>query len=120
MPLERILSRSLVEDLDDLVEEPVAEDVVPPQAGAVGHPDAKSGRVYTKLCHLRYVPGSPAAAGHRHYAAEQGVQVQGFSNAEADLAHAGGAISNASATTVGFGSVSQFGIHRDWLKIILE
>ena len=47
MPLEPVLSCSL----DDLVEEPVATDVAPRQAGAVGRPDAKSGRVWGKLCH---------------------------------------------------------------------
>ena len=47
MPLEPVLSCSL----DDLVEEPVAEDVAPRQAGAVSRPDAKSGRLWIKLCH---------------------------------------------------------------------
>ena len=50
MPLERILSYSLVDDLDDLVEEAVAVDVVPRRAGAVGQPDAKSGRLWIELC----------------------------------------------------------------------
>ena len=56
--------------------------------------------------------GGGEGAGVVHDAAEQSVQVQGFGNAEADLAHAGEAISNASTTTAVFGSVSQLGAYR--------
>ena len=34
------------------MEEPVAENVVPRQAAAVGRPDVKSGRLWIKVCHF--------------------------------------------------------------------
>ena len=52
VPLEHVLSCNLVDVFDDLVEEPVAEDVVPRQSPAVGRPDAESGRLWIKLCHF--------------------------------------------------------------------
>ena len=42
--------------LDHLTEEPVAEDIERRQAGAVGRPQAKSGRVWGKVCQWSGLP----------------------------------------------------------------
>ena len=48
--MTNVKSQSCCPEPSTDMEEPVAEDVVPRQVATVGRPDAKSGRLWIKLC----------------------------------------------------------------------